>query len=517
MTKTKPKFFSTATLCVLFAASGLRAQGSRPVEYSLQTQGSVQPSPPSNSVSHISIQSDMVWIGTSKGLARSISNGRSWESFRGNPAFASNGIFGISLKGDTIWTSTGFSKDVDDQSVQTGSGYTFSTNNGATWIHRPQTLDGIGDSIVQYGNNTVKFLPILVPEQNVTFDLALSGSLVWIASWSSGLRRSTDLGETWERIVLPNRVLNSIAPSDTLVNYRIDPRNDNNFLVFSVYIENDSTIWSGSAGGLNKSTDGGSSWTKFTTLNQASHILGNWIIAIAGQRLDSSTTRIWTTNWQADVDPNEQYGISYTDDGGITWHNFLQGVKAYDFAFNDSTAYVATEEGIYRTADGGVSWLRSGTIIDPITAQRITTSSFFAVGVLADTVFAGSSDGLVKTIDSDEHPFGETWQIQRTYQHVSTTTTTYAYPNPFSPTQEQIRIHYLTGGTAANVTIEIFDFGMNRVRTVVKDASRSGTTEYDELWNGKDDNNQKVANGVYFYRVEMNGGDTAWGKIMVLQ
>ena len=67
------------------------------------------------------------------------------------------------------------------------------------------------------------------------------------------------------------------------------------------------------------------------------------------------------------------------------------------------------------------------------------------------------------------------------------------------------------------VTIEIFDFGMNRVRTIVKDAHRSSSFEYDEIWDGRDDKNTQVANGVYFYRVVINSGDPTWGKIMVLQ
>jgi hypothetical protein len=80
--------------------------------------------------------------------------------------------------GDTVWASTGYSKDVDGSSVQTGSGYTYSTDLGATWASRPQTLDGRGDSMAPYGANTVKFLPIVVNEQNVTFDLSLSDETI---------------------------------------------------------------------------------------------------------------------------------------------------------------------------------------------------------------------------------------------------------------------------------------------------------------------------------------------------
>jgi hypothetical protein len=67
------------------------------------------------------------------------------------------------------------------------------------------------------------------------------------------------------------------------------------------------------------------------------------------------------------------------------------------------------------------------------------------------------------------------------------------------------------------VTVEVFDFGMNRIRTLVKDAQRTGGGEQDEIWNGTDDAGQVLGNGVYFYRVTLDGQEPVWGKIMVLQ
>jgi len=478
--------------------------------------GTISPFPPSNSVSHLVASGDTIWAGTGKGLARTTGSTGTWESFRGVTEFARPGIFAIDVKPGLVWTSTGFTQGVDDQSVQTGSGYTYSTDQGVTWAARPQPVDAADDSLVTYGTNTVRFLPVTVDEQNVTFDVALSDSFVWIASWSSGLRRSSNLGETWNRVVLPNDFLSSISPDDSLGFYYVDPRQQNNFLLFSVFVQNDTTIWAGSAGGINKSTDGGSSWSKFNTINQASPLLGNWVIAIDGQPIDS-VYRIWTTNWPADLELGEQYGVSYSDDGGRIWRNLLHGIRAYDFAFRDSIVYIATDEGVFRTDDGGLSWIRSGTIIDQATGQRITDPSFFSVAVIGDTVYCGGSDGLVRTIDDGSGSFGRSWEILRTYQPVGASASTYAYPNPFAPDEEIVRIHYSTGGTSASVTVEVFDFGMNRVRTVVRDASRSGTGEHDEIWDGTDSQGRQVANGVYFYRVEIDGRDPAWGKIMVLQ
>lgn len=508
-------------LCLLLAAASARAQQSDPtlpaaVRPDASAAGAVSSTPPSNSVAHMFAHPHGLLIGTGKGLARTSDGGLTWESFRGLPEFPVPGVFSLAARGNLLWTSLGFTKDVDGQSIQTGAGYTVSTDNGVTWTHRGQTLDARDDSIVTYGGNRVTFLPVIVPEQNVTFDVALGDSTVWIASWASGLRRSSDLGATWQRVVLPNDGRNSISPADSLGRYHVDPRRDNNFLGFAVYVQDDTTIWYGSAGGVNRSTDGGTSWVRFSTLNQISSILGNWVIAIAGQPIPGGT-RIWTTNWKADLDPDEEFGVSTTDDGGRIWRNHLPGVRAYAFAFRDSITYIATDDGLYRTDDGGDTWTRSGTIIDQTTRDRITTRTFFSVAVLGDTVIAGGGSGMAATVDNASSPFGSAWRVLRTAVPVPPGGSTYAYPNPFSPDDESIRIHYATGAEPARVTIEIFDFAMSRVRTLLRDAERPAQAQFDEIWNGRDDDDGRIANGVYFYRVIRNGGEPAWGKVLVLQ
>jgi hypothetical protein len=393
-------------------------------------------------------------------------------------------------------------------------------------------MDARGDSIVQYGiNDTVWVLPVLVPEQNVTFDVSIADNVVWTASWAGGLRKSTNNGQTWQRVLLPPDYLKAISPltqlwtygaKDTLLLHPIyphfDPRDNNNFLAFSVYAQDSDTIWCGTAGGINRSTDGGSSWVRFTHQNELKPILGNWVIAVGLQTI-GSTHRVWTTNWKAD-DPNEMYGVSYTDDGGLTWTNVLPGVKAYKFAFKDSIAYIAGDDGIFRTSDGGLSFSCFSTISDPSSHNILSNVSIYTVDVYHDTVFVGTADGLASTIDNATNVFGSTWKIYRTYEQVGTANKTYAYPNPFSPAVEQVRIHYGASSTSAGtrtVTIDIFDFGMNRVRTLINDAPRDKNREFDEIWNGKTDGGDVVANGVYIYRVKSDDQDAIYGKILVIQ
>ena len=137
--------------------------------------------------------------------------------------------------------------------------------------------------------------------------------------------------------------------------------------------------------------------------------------------------------------------------------------------------------------------------------------------MLGFTVWIAGSDGVASTIDDNTHPFGQVWQVLRTYEPVASRSSTYAYPDPFSPDDEVVRFHYSTGGKDASVKIQVFDFGMNLVRTLLRGALRSGNTEHDEIWDGRDDQGRQVANGVYFYKVEAEKDAPAWGKVIVLQ
>jgi hypothetical protein len=58
---------------------------------------------------------------------------------------------------------------------------------------------------------------------------------------------------------------------------------------------------------------------------------------------------------------------------------------------------------------------------------------------------------------------------------------------------------------------------MNRIRTLLNEAARPAGTELDELWDGSNDAGSTVANGVYFYRIDVNSDEPLYGKIVVMQ
>jgi len=79
-----------------------------------------------------------------------------------------------------------------------------------------------------------------------------------------------------------------------------------------------------------------------------------------------------------------------------------------------------------------------------------------------------------------------------------------------------VRIHYKPRQDGP-VTIKLYDFAMSLVTTLVDNQDRVGGEEYDEPWNGKNDEGDVVANGVYFFKVEAPGGQTEWGKLVILK
>src|SRR5437899_3239381 len=123
-------------VCSFFITGNLAGQIRLLRHFKLDMPSSTSSQPPSNSVSQINVLGSTLWIGTSKGLASSANAARSWVTYRENTAFANDGIFAVATRPNLVWSATGFDKDIGDgNSVQTGSGYAYSTDDGFTWMH----------------------------------------------------------------------------------------------------------------------------------------------------------------------------------------------------------------------------------------------------------------------------------------------------------------------------------------------------------------------------------------------
>lgn len=482
--------------------------------------------PISNFITDIFPSGDTVWFATGSGIMRTINNFVSFQHYYGISPFGEDDISGFVVKDNFIVVATAISQEISGENIPVGTGIKVSTDRGLSWNSFPQPVDGSGDSNIVYGNNTLYALPVVVPQQNLAYDIAVTrtkntanGITIWITSFAGGLRKSTDYGTTWQRVVLPPDNLDSININVTGYTFSLNPRNNLNHRAFTVEALNDSTIIVGTANGINISTDWGSSWKKSNFQNSGSginRVSGNFVVNLHIQKFNNKQI-IWAATRKAE-DPNELNAISYTTNLGQSWRYTLKDISPNNISSKDSLIYAETDAGLWRANFGLFDWSKPSIIYDEITKDVLKTSSFYSGSNIGDTLYFGSSDGLLKTIETGQPWLGR-WKIYRAMQviNLDSDIKTYAAPNPFSPSTEVTRIFYKTGKTTARVTIKIFDFGMNPVRTLIQNATRTNPDELFTMWDGKNNSGYQVANGVYFYRIEIDDDPPVWGKILVLQ
>lgn len=494
-----------------------------------------------NGISSMAATGDTIWI--SPALNRNIGNSPDWYRPTGIDSI-DNGkgrVFSLAVRGDTVFAGLGFTSETAVGSQPAGYGYYLSTDGGNTWRFIDFPLDPYSDqdTTFVYGGQTYSRLRIIVPEQSPPYSVDFKGNVLFSANWASGLLRSTDFGESWERVVLPPFGEELLTPerndyfwfdcvefSNGVCTSTVNQYNsvvDDNLKGFAVFIDSQNRVWFGSAGGINISENAltapidSISWRNVNFTGDPKGLLSYWVIEI---KEDTSTGRIWMTNWhqgQGNYPGNVQYGLVYTEDGGYTFQQRLIGEKILGITFKDGYVFAAGENGVFISPDGGDTWIKSPQIKSP-NAYLKPSASFQSAATTSSRVWIGSDDGLISTDD-----YGQSWEITRvnfplsggnTYAPDAPEVKAYAYPNPFSPAQHDIvRIHFEVQ-QAGDVRIRIFDFGMNLVRELEPATPTRGA--YEALWDGLDGKGRRVANGPYFYLIETAGG-TVNGKILLIE
>lgn len=487
--------------------------------------------PLSNGAVEILVNGDTVWIGGSKGLDQTLDGGATWNHFGSSAPFDLEDIAALDRHGSTLWASLAGSFEVEPGTrLPRGLGLAYSNDGGRAWQRIDQPMEKSGDTtyFVQYGQNILKALAVTTDINNISYDIAVTSSAVWTASFAGGLRKSTDGGKTFSLVVLPPDFLDSIAITDTL-QFDLSPvdrsdfwnaagttkgmRGHLNHRVFSVLALDDSTIWVGTAGGVNFTSNGGRSWRRFSYSNQTQPITGNFVVAL-GRNFIGGREYVWASTINA-LDPKEYRGVSFTTNRGQTWRTALRGEFTHNFGFKDSIVYAATNSGIFRSDDGGITWSQHSVFVDRASRTQSTDPACYAIASQENTLWVANADGMMKTADSPGNSFGSSWTIFRAAQPLQSGSEVYAYPNPFSPDDEVCRIRYRPNGSGS-VTIKVYDYAMMPVRTILQNATRAGQADQDEIWDGKDDNGKQAANGLYYIQVKTGDADS-WAKVIVLQ
>lgn len=500
-----------------------------------------------NGVSTIAAYGDTVWISPS--LNRNIGNAADWFTPENADSVTESvgRVFSLDLGRDTVVSGIGYSAPISGGSVHAGLGFYLSSDGGDTWKFSDFPLDPNPpeecqtssantynpdcDIEFQYGNNIYYRVRNTVKEQSPPYSVKFKDNIVLASVWGSGLLRSTDFGESWERIILPPYSVTDFNPSN---NYswqsefrgnainRYDPRADNNLLGFGLEIDSQNRVWFGSAGGVNISENAltapadSISWQHIRFNNTPDGLLGEWVISI---KEEPRTGRIWMTNRIANQ-PQKQ-GLVYTNDDGESFTQMLVGERINDVGFKDGYVFAASNNGLFISPDGGNTWIKSPQIKSPNTFIK-SSAQFYSVVATSDRIWVGTDDGITSHECCQANQQFNDWQITRVnypleggniHDPVGPSVEAYAYPNPFSESvYDLVRIKFELN-EQGSVTVRIFDFGMNLVRELESGSYSPGT--YEAVWDGYDGKGRKVANGPYFYVIE-TAGNQVTGKILVV-
>jgi len=492
----------------------------------------------SNTIIEIKTQGDsLVWLGTGAGLSviRDTLSTRTFLSLTGlksgqvSSKLPEGGISAVCVGGnDTLLVSV--ATTIEDETAGAGLALSFNSQDTlvVNWLFFSQPVDSSGDSTLMWGGYSLKALPITVPQQNVTYDIAVSKNYFWITSWASGLRRlnRTSISSGWERVPLPEDGKTEMLCGGKFPDYELNPRDppdgNHNHKGFSV-LAYDDTVWVGTANGINRgivNESGCVDWEHYSY--PFSGITGNWVVALARQDWDGQR-RIWAVTLRSDQE-GEQNGISYTPDDGLTWYpvSALQGQRGYNIFAVDSLVYVATENGLWKSEDG-VNWALFKPAIDAVNSDQILDNDVYAVvhdirgywqvSDSLDVLCIGTGDGLAKSPDP-----GSDDSIWRIYRTNVTSAKPYAYPNPFSPAVYNIlngdgHVRFYTRARKPSIELTIYNFAMEKVRSIeYTRGSGQGTLK----WDGRDSSGALVANGTYFCKLFVDE-KSHWIKVIVLK
>ncbi len=286
-------------------------------------------------------QPNVFYIGVNNGgIWKTTDFGRTWFPIFDDQATSSIGDIVVAPSDpNVIYVGTG--EGLQRPDLSTGDGVYKSTDAGKTWRHLP----GLRDA-QQLGG-----LAVDAHNPNRVFVAALGHP--YGPNEERGVYRSTDGGETWQRVLYKDENTGAIQVT-------LDPNNPD--VVYADLWAGrqgpwENATWNGPLSGLYKSIDGGNSWTQLTNgLPNPEQGLGRIGFGIA----PSDSRRLYAT-----VDAGAKGGIYRSDDGGASWTNINPDPRLWgrgsDFAEikvdpkNADVVYSA-DVVTWKSTDGGKSW-----------------------------------------------------------------------------------------------------------------------------------------------------------------
>jgi photosystem II stability/assembly factor-like uncharacterized protein len=273
------------------------------------------------------------------GLWKTGNNGASFEPLFDDQPVQSIGAVAVAPSdSDIVWVGTG--EGNDRNSSGWGNGVYVSTNAGSAWQHVGLTNSrAIRRIVVHPGNPGVAYV-------------AAAGSL-WAEGGERGLYKTTDAGKTWKLI------LSAPKPHDALTGCAdvvMDPQQPDTLYAalyarlrrpWGFYYGTNVTGTNADVGGIFKSTDGGSSWSKLT--NGLPTQTGRIGLAVSASKPDVVMAVVQSDEGgTSDIDENHSRkgGIFRSEDRGATWTR-VNSLNPRPFYFSNIRIDPANDQRVY--------------------------------------------------------------------------------------------------------------------------------------------------------------------------
>lgn len=325
--------------------------------------------------------------------------------------------------------------------------------------------------------------------------------------------------------------------------YQVSEGDDDNFNQNEVKVMavRSDTIFFGSDNGFAISNDRGETYNIFrvnvdtlaadfvipyTRLNTFGALTGNFIPALGVQHIEGEWARIWVSCRPA---VGGSKGISvgivvpYDSAGHVVrydriWESVYSDGFAWNFAFKGDSVFAATDDGLlFNHQDTGRTW--EIISLEDSTGEQLVLpgTPVYAVEVVDSFLWVGTGDRTVRFDLS-------TWMVDRSFYYVDFTTPAdevYAFPVPFSHSRDlAVEFHFVVE-READITLEVYDFAMNLVKRVI-DYQLYSPGYYPEegiyrrTWDGRNEQGDQVAVGMYYFKVEYSTGEVRWGKVAII-
>ncbi len=334
------------------------------------------------------------------------------------------------------------------------------------------------------------------------------------------------------------------------INTENDNLNKNNITLMQVRGD---TLWFGSNDGFAFSTDGGETFdivrvnkdtlradfvidyddTSTFAVDSTGQIIpglsGPWIPVLGAQHLPNEHARIWASTRPTKAGVGYD-GISVGVNVPIVeeldttrwvrfWYPVYRDGFAWNFAFNGDSVFAATNSGLlFNHQDTGLTWDTLDFVDSLGNPMVLPSTPVYGVEVIGEHLWVGTGDRVLR------YHLGNLDHVDLALFVVDSLTPAdqvYAFPVPFSHSQDQAVDFHFRVERDADVTLEIFDFGMNLVTTVIDNQFFAagiypGTGQERKTWNGRNDRGDQVAVGMYYFKVEYSTGEVRWGKLAVV-